>query len=469
MKKRDSIYITKEMGRALKVARTSLQGENSQEALANQSDGKISTGTISHIENGGYKIGMNKLRYWCDIVAMDIRKLLNLGNQCKEITEEELSFELVTIEHTLDRVDLEEGFERLNLLDLSKSHPLISKVSYLKGKYYLEKKNWQQAILCFTKSIEIEQSYSIQRSNNLLSACYQELGRIAHYENDLRKALQYVQNGLDLFIQNGERQYCLYVLLVSKVIYLKNLNRIEEALVALNELNTQRNNIESTSVLLNMSDLYAELLNRTERYEEAAQHALQGIELARIESNFERLFDLWTVLGASYMSLKKWSQAERCFLEALKLKDKIQREYLAVKTYKQIGELYTILDKKEKALDNLKKAVKLGKKTNDALRTCEAFISFGDYYVKQSDLKNAEIKYTQALVLAEKHEFSSQENILVIKLVACSTKIGSDITMFSDRLISILQKLQGRSDGDMFTLSSQANPTKIYVSDPPGT
>ncbi|MDQ0416615.1 tetratricopeptide (TPR) repeat protein [Croceifilum oryzae] len=396
-------------------------------------------------------------------------KLLASGNPYAEITEEELAFELITIEHTLDRVDPDEGFERLKLLDLSKGHPLMSNVLYLKGKYHSKNKNWEQALICFNKAIEIEKSYSAPRSNNISSICYQELGRIAMYENDLRTALQYTQKGLNSFVEGGERKYCLYFLLVSKVIYLRNLNRVEEALVTLNELNSQRENIESTSVLLNMADMQADLLNRTERYEEATHFALKGIELARIESNFERLFDLWTVLGASYMSLKKWTQAERCFLEALKLKDNIKREYLAVTTYKQIGELYTILDKKDEALDNLKKAVKLGKETNDALRTCEALISLGDFHAKYEDFKKAKTKYNQALLLAEKHAFSSQEDVLVIKMVACSTTLGSDIAMFSDRLISIVQRLTGRSDSDMFALSSQIMSTKGYVADPPET
>ncbi|TCP65525.1 tetratricopeptide repeat protein [Baia soyae] len=166
------------------------------------------------------------------------------------------------------------------------------------------------------------------------------------------------------------------------------------------------------------------------------------------------------------MNLKKWNQAERCFLEALKLKDSIKREYIAVKTYRQIGELYTILDKKEKAVDNLKKAVKLGKETNDALRTCEALISLGDFYAKYGDFKKAGTKYQQALVLAEKHSFPSQEDILVIKMVACSTTFGSDISMFSDRLVSILQRLNGRSDNNMFTATSQVMSTKGYIADP---
>lgn len=468
MKRKDYIFVTKEMGDVFKLARLNLKGKDiSQEALAANSNGKISTGTISHIENGGYRVSRDKLEYWSSVVNVDLEELL-AKNPVEEITEEDLRFELIAIEHTLDRVDIEEGWRRLNQLNLTKDSPLISTVFYLKGKYYSKKKTWNQAHACFTRAIDIEKAHSVRSKNNIISACFHELSRVAQYENDLRSALKYTQNGLDEFVKNGDRKYYLYHLLVSKVIYLKNLNRIEEALVALNELNKQKCDIETTSVLLNMADLQAELLNRTERYEEATKYALEGIELARIESNYDRLFDLWTVLGTSYMNLKQWKKAERCFLEALKLKDKIKRESLPVTTYKQIGELYSILDKTEKAIDNLKKAVKLGKETNDALRTCEALISLGDCYFKQSNFKSAESEYEQALALAEQHSFSAQEDILIIKLVCCYTTQGSDkFKLFADRLVTILVRLQGRGEGDMFKLTSQIMSTKHYVSDPP--
>lgn len=470
MKGKDYIFITKEMGEIMRNARLQLKGdETSQEALAANSEGKISTGTISHLENGGHRVSLDKLEYWCNVVKVNLEELLS-KNPLEEIDEEDLKFELVAIEHTLDRVDIEEGWRRLNQLNLTKNNPLLSTVFYLKGKYFSEKKAWDQAYACFNKGVDIAKAYQVKSKNNIISACYYELSRVALFKNDLRKALEFTQNGLKEFVKDGERKYCLYFLQVSKVIYLKNLNRIEEALVALDELNKQKSDIEATSVLLNMADLQAELLNRTERYEEATKFALEGIELARIENNFDRLFDLWTVLGTSYMYLKQWKKAERCLLEALKLKNKIKQEYLPVKTYRQLGELYNILDKTEKAVDNLKKAVKLGKKTNDALRTCESLTSLGDCYFKQGDFKCAEYEYEQALALAERHSFSAQKDILVIKLVCCYTTQGSEkIKMFSDRLVAILSRLQGRSEGDMFKLTSQTTSVKHYVSDPPGS
>ncbi|MBA4493373.1 hypothetical protein ACFO25_13035 [Paenactinomyces guangxiensis] len=96
-----------------------------------------------------------------------------------------------------------------------------------------------------------------------------------------------------------------------------------------------------------MADLQAELLIKTGRYEEASKYAVEGIQLARIEGNDERLCDLRTVLGTSYMYSSRWNLAEKCFKESLKLKDKIKGEYLLIKAYKQMGELYLILGKIE--------------------------------------------------------------------------------------------------------------------------
>lgn len=468
MNKRKFIFITKEMGKIFKTARLNLKGTDiSQEALATASEGKISTGTISHIENGGFRVSKDKLKYWCSVINVDLDKVL-LSNPTEELTEEDLIFELKAIEHTLDRVDIEEGWERLQQINLTKDHSLASTIYYLKGKYYSKKKQWDQAHVYFTRAIDIEKGYSKQRANNIKSACYHELGRVTYFESNLKEALALVQKGLDEFVKNGERKYYLYYLMVSKVIYLKSMNRIEEALLSLEELYQHKCDIETTSVLLNMADLQTELLNRTERYEEATKYALEGIELARIESNFDRLFDLWTVLGTSYMNLKKWKKAEKCFLEALKLKNKINKEYLPITTYKQIGKLYSILDKTELAIDNLKKAVHLGKKTSQALRTCESLIALGDCYFNQNQYKRAEYEYEQALALAEQHSFSTQEDILIIKLVCCYIYQESDkFKLFVDRLVNILVRLHGRSQDDMTKLASQIQISKHYVSDPP--
>lgn len=197
----------------------------SQEALA---DEEISTGTISHMKSGGYRIGKEKVECICKKLNMPMDELFSVS-PAKTDDEEDLEFELITLEHTLDRVDLETGWKDLQQIQLDNRQPLIALVHYLRGKYYLKKREYEQAQVHFSRAVQAEEDQEGLSYQNIKSASFYELARIAFDRNDLKEALDYVQKGLDAFVAGGEREYYLYHLLVSQVIYLKNQNRIEEA------------------------------------------------------------------------------------------------------------------------------------------------------------------------------------------------------------------------------------------------
>ncbi|SFI98287.1 helix-turn-helix domain-containing protein [Thermoflavimicrobium dichotomicum] len=457
---KESIFVSLELGELIKRVR---KGKGfRQEDLA---DDLISTATISNIERGAYTVSKSKLEHICSKLGLDLDHL-SLPKQ-EELSEEEIRFELVMIEHDIDACNFEHAWKGLQRLSLENDHPLLAWLYYLRGKYYLRKKVWNQASVYFSKGIQVVGNHPEMISSNIQAACYNELSRIAYYQNDLEQAIQYVKEGLSVFVPNREREYYQYHLMVNKVIYLKNQNRVEEALRTLNAMWKEMEKIKSTEVLLNMYELQAELLNKTERYEEATTYALAGMELARIEGNHERLFDLWTVLGSSYIYLEQWKKAEQCLRSALRLKDRIKKEYLLISTYTQLGKLYSITGKMKWAISTLEEAVRLGKQTNDVFRLCEALEALGDSYLRQNQYKKARRSYESALLLAEQHFLKAQAMNILLKLACCCQK--DDPENYQKYIESFFQmhiQLQERREIGM-KMENQIESLKLH-SDPPG-
>ncbi|WP_168188676.1 helix-turn-helix domain-containing protein [Thermoflavimicrobium daqui] len=458
---KESIFVSLKLGELIKKAR---KGKGfRQEDLA---DDLISTATISNIERGAYTVSKSKLEHVCSKLELDLENI-NLPEK-EEFSEREMQFLLIMLEQDIDACNLEHAWKSLQNFSIASDHPLQAWFYYLKGKYYFKKNVWNQASVCFSKGIQVIDNFPEVIYSNISAACYNELSRIAYYQNDIEQALNYVNTGIEIFVQSGERVYLEYQLLVNKVIYLKNQKRIEEALRTLHLMWNEMDKIKSTEVLLNMYELHAELLNKTERYEEATTYALAGMELARIEGNHERLFDLWTVLGSSYIYLEQWNKAEQCLQSALRLKERIKKEYLLISTYTQLGKLYSTTGKVRVAIHTLEEAVRLGKQTNDAFRLCEALEVLGDCYLRKDKNKKAKKSYEEALYIAEQHALKVQARNILLKLACCCQK--SDPENYQKYIESFFQmhiQLQERREIAM-KLENQIDSLKLH-SDPPGS
>ena len=64
----------------------------------------------------------------------------------------------------------------------------------------------------------------------MLSTCYLMLGLCSYHQNNLEKALEYTENGINTFHPDGERPYTIYTLLRNKAIYLERMGRVVEGL-----------------------------------------------------------------------------------------------------------------------------------------------------------------------------------------------------------------------------------------------
>jgi transcriptional regulator with XRE-family HTH domain len=238
---KDYVLVPSSLGELIKKARK--EKKMTQEELTDEL--AISTGTVSNVERGNYKVSKQKLFDLCKKLDLDLPKIkLLFDEEDSKNIRYNLKMQLMSIEHVLDLVSHESGWEDLCKIQLDKNEPLRSLYEYLRGRCYEEEKNWEQAEICFLNSIRCIDSHEYLQESNIKSACFNGLSRIQNRQDNMDKALYYVEKGLDTFVSDGERKHVYYHLLISKVVYLEKINRNREALMILEELWRKKDRIE---------------------------------------------------------------------------------------------------------------------------------------------------------------------------------------------------------------------------------
>ncbi|MGA8942627.1 MAG: tetratricopeptide repeat protein [Thermoactinomyces sp.] len=441
-------------------------------------DSNISQVVISYIETGKPEISEEKIKYLLkklDIKEKDYEKFyVNEDEIAAKEFDEEMELRLISLETIIDLTAPEQGLEELRSIGLPNGSSLDADIYYLKGKYYLHKRNLKKANRYFFQAIRlVDDKYPEKIHSNLKAASYYGLAKLEYANNDLNKALEYCKKGESSFIIDGERPYLQAGFLVSKVIFLQKLNRLEDAQSALDKLNSISSGkpcfIESREIILNAYELQATIWAKGNMTNNAISHAKKGIELARIDKAYDRSCELWTTLGSIYNKKDNLQAAEICFQTALKLKNKIQREYLLSYANTELGNLYTKKRKFGEAEKKFYKAISISKKTNDAYQETEALMGLGECYILQNKSAQA-IKFLKyALELAKQSGFTKQKNQLLLKLGHYLKAIGDPsfqqyaFDFFESNVEALIHK-----EGGVSTLSYQFNQAKRHsAGDPP--
>jgi tetratricopeptide (TPR) repeat protein len=260
---------------------------------------------------------------------------------------------------------------------------------------------------------------------NLHAASLYELSLVHFKEDHLNDALQCVEDGLKVFISNGDRKSTLYALLLCKTILLEKLERNGEALLTLEKLWSHIHEIQ-TEIVINMYEMRARLYNKQDMYEKAIQFAETGIDIARREGNADRCFELWTTLGSIYKNAGELSLSKICFQTASHLEAKNQKKHLSTYNLRELGLLYLDEGNTEAAKESLTKAVATSKKANDRLNQIESLYALGKCYIQRTEHKEAISCFLEAYILAKQHFYRVQERDVVFKLAQCYKYI-SDI------------------------------------------
>jgi tetratricopeptide (TPR) repeat protein len=430
----------------------------------------ISPTTISNFEMGTKNVDMKKIYRLLEKVGIEKRDIPRLLKEKKKQEIDALTIlklDLKTMESEMDCGDHSKANRALKKLKLPMDDPYTAVASYLKGKYYYKMQNWSKSHIYFVKAIQTTEDHPEIQSANIKAASFYELARIAYRQNNLDNALLCVENGLDAFEPDGERKHFRYDLLMSKVIYLERLDKDNEAMKILEEMWPHLAEID-TEIQLNMYDLQAKLYNKHQMYEKAVRYAENGIEIARREKKYDRLFELWTTLGTSYNQLGHFNLAMKCFQMATNLEGKIQRKFLSATNHYQLGLLYLEEDDMEQAEEELHTAMKISKQENDLLKLCESQFGYARCKLKQNLHKNAIEHLKEALQLATKHSFRTQQRDIALELTKFYENRDSEkhykyMTIFYQNSL-----LLNGGDTHMATTKLQSQTTgRIFEGDPP--
>jgi tetratricopeptide (TPR) repeat protein len=165
-----------------------------------------------------------------------------------------------------------------------------------------------------------KQAYTAK--HDLLAKCYNRLSTCWYAQNNLSRALYYVEEGLKQY-RAEEQDEIKYALLVNKVLYLRKSDRRKEAVKLIKEVWPLINQIQSVKVKLILYKSYCDLLLENNELEEAVKFCKDSIEIAhRNVSQRNLLLDFLNILGNIYLRQRKYNQALEHFHLILELAPK---------------------------------------------------------------------------------------------------------------------------------------------------
>lgn len=420
----------------------------------------LSEATVSNIENGSHKAKEDNIVCYAEFLGIK-NELFGIVSEIEQ-REKQAKIDLLEIEEIVV-ANPDKALERLKQLkqyyDIDTKSTLAPIGHYLFGRYYFEKKQWSQSQKHLLESIKLIDEKLTEhpelRLSNIKSACYNELGSIAHFLNQSQESLQYVTEGIECFVEDGKRRYRIYFLLLNKAIYLEGLNRKEEALKALEELKIAISKIETTSevfqnvrtsVIVKMYRMYAELLNDLEMPHKALEDCERGIRIAWLNNDFDRVFTLWTTLGTIHYNIGDYENTEKFYFKALDIRPKVKEEFLYPFNYVNLGTLLIQQNKLQDAKQYIEDAIEISRIYKDDLALTESLMAMGKWYIQQKLYTDAIDLYKQAEEIAQQNSFHSKESEILTNLCICFEEISDEIEFqkHTVQLFRIRKKLIGR-------------------------
>jgi tetratricopeptide (TPR) repeat protein len=329
--------------------------------------------------------------------------------------------------------------DKFNIDSLKKLSPLAL---FIEGKCYFEQRSINREKMLnkakkkLTLAVELIDKREDLHYTNIRSACLNELSRTTYFQNNLKQALAYVEEGLECFYKGGEREIYFYHLLLNKVIYLDKLDEKEKAYQAVKTLWDKINSFSQGNLVLNITldiiiqahMMYSSLLNDLNMPQQALDFAYKGIDIAQKNKYFDRVLTLKTQLGSIYHKLGHYENAEKCYLSALDFEEKIGKwqKHLLIQSYWELGVLYTRQKNWTKAQKMLKKAVNISLEVEDIIASIDSLWSLGNCFAKQKHFDKAIQTYLKAEELLIKHNYPSRLRKIIISLGYCYKQVDNN-------------------------------------------
>lgn len=441
--KKEKVFISQQLATIIKKARQ--QRRQSQMEIAAELN--VSPSIISKIERGSCQDSKDRVYQLCELLEIDYKQLSSEEDLVDEIDLLDM-FHMIELEMEHNPKEaLEElrKYEEQRKYEHGKNDPIIVYSQYLRGKYAGKNQRWTDAQEHFELMLRKLQLFPELEQINLAAAAYHHLALILTHQNKYQEALDCIEQGMEAFVVEGMRTYLFYLLKINKASVLEKLNRDAEALKIIEDIWENREFTNFADARLNMYQIRVEILNKQGRFDEAIRFALEGLDLARLDHNEDRKFELLSSLGEAYAKKGNLTTAKRYYQSAIKLEKKIRAKKLAITTYTQLGKIHLQQQEFKEAEEMLQQAVKLGRKKQDDYRSCNALLALGECYYLQKKTKKAVEILERALELSRKLPLDKlyQDVLILLSEISFTSKLsGYDkyITLLLQSLVKSRKK-----------------------------
>ena len=394
------------------------------------SDDEMSYGTISNIERGVINVKEKLIQKYLEKLGLTAPRLKRLVKK-EQKRIDELNFRLEIIESMLDNNKTEKAEQLLKEIKLEAFHPLAPYYAYLEGRCWQAEKDWRRAEKHYKLAIRLFNQYNLTVRKNISAICFNELSICCYNQNNLEKALHYVEKGIEKCNDKFDN-YSKYPLLSNKILYLIHNMQYDAANQALEEVWGDLERIENIHIKLNLHKFRAQILRKMGKYQEALTVCSRGIDIAKQNRIQSYYLDLITVTGSIYLLKKQFEEAKLRFSAVLTYdyKTEFPRSHIDSLTYLAI--IYEHEKEYEKAKEHIKKAVELARKIPQVSRLAKALIVAGNIYLEQ-DIELAVRYYQEAEKVSENKQ---QQYTALLQLTYCFDKMNE-----KDRWNSYIKKL----------------------------
>jgi serine phosphatase RsbU (regulator of sigma subunit)/tetratricopeptide (TPR) repeat protein len=134
----------------------------------------------------------------------------------------------------------------------------------------------------------------------------------------------------------------------------------------------------------------------------AIEYALQGIKLAKAQSNLLAEAQSYNNLGSGYQSKGEYENAMNAYIKALGIHEQLNNESGCAIVYANIGFIFRQQQNYSKAIAFHRKALGIHQKINENDLAAGCMVNIGNVYYNKGDYDSAIVQYTEALSIYQR-------------------------------------------------------------------